>query len=54
MAFCLILAGIACTLQYAALKPLRRAAFTAAGALAVLAFWAQVIFFCKSVLTMDS
>lgn len=39
--FACILAGIACTLQYAALKPLRRAAFTAAGALAVLAFWAQ-------------
>lgn len=39
--FACILAGIACALQYAALKPLRRAAFTAAGALAVLAFWAQ-------------
>lgn len=51
--FACILAGIACTLQYAALKPLRKAAFTISGALAVTAFWAQPFYVWPEVLRLE-
>ena len=51
--FACILAGIACTLQYAALKPLRKAAFTISGALAVAAFWVQPFYVWPEILRLE-